>query len=60
MPRALRSVRLHGGQGDVIMAIHGLQALRELGQTILADKLADFRGRERRPFFRAGKSERAR
>lgn len=37
MPRALRSVRLHGGQGDVIMAIHGLQALRELGQKILTD-----------------------
>jgi len=35
-PRTLRSVRLHGGQGDVIMAIHGLQALRELGQRILA------------------------
>lgn len=37
MPRALRSIRLHGGQGDVIMAIHGLQALRELGQKILTD-----------------------
>ncbi len=37
MPRALRSVRLHGGQGDVIMAVHGLQALRELGRKILAD-----------------------
>ena len=37
MPRALRSVRLHGGQGDVIMAIHGLQALHELGVPVLAD-----------------------
>jgi len=37
MPRALRSVRLHGGQGDVLMALHGLQALRELGAKVLAD-----------------------
>lgn len=37
MPRALRSIRLHGGQGDVIMAIHGLQALRELGAKVLAE-----------------------
>ena len=35
--RRLCSVRMHGGQGDVIMAIHGLQALRELGQKILAN-----------------------
>ena len=37
MPRALRSIRLHGGLGDVIMALHGLQALRELGLRVLTD-----------------------
>ncbi len=33
--RRLRSVRMHGGQGDVIMAINGLQALTELGVDFL-------------------------
>lgn len=32
----IRSVRIHAGQGDILMAIHGLQALRELGVPFLA------------------------
>ncbi len=30
-PRPLRTVRIHAGQGDVLMAVHGLEALRVLG-----------------------------
>ncbi len=35
-PWPLRSVRLHAGQGDVLMAVHGLEALRVLGVPCLA------------------------
>lgn len=37
MPRALRSIRLHGGLGDVLMAVNGLQALLDLGAPVLED-----------------------
>lgn len=33
--RPIRSVRIHAGQGDVVMAVQGLQALRELGAEVL-------------------------
>lgn len=35
-PRPVRSVRLHAGQGDVLMAVHGLEAMRALGVPCLA------------------------
>lgn len=35
--RPMRSVRLHGGLGDVLMGVNGLQALLELGVPALAD-----------------------
>ncbi len=35
--RPMRSVRLHGGLGDVLMGVNGLQALIELGVPVLAD-----------------------
>src|SRR5438477_1971693 len=34
--RPIRTVRIHAGQGDVLMAVHGLQALTELGAPFLA------------------------
>lgn len=36
-PKPIRSVRIHAGQGDVLMAINGLQALLDLGAPFLAE-----------------------
>ncbi len=36
MSTALRTIRIHAGQGDVLMAVHGLQALIELQAQFLA------------------------
>lgn len=52
-PRMIRSVRIHGGQGDVLMAINGLQALIELGVPCLADNAGIYTRTDTAPLIQA-------
>ncbi len=50
--KPLRTIRIHAGQGDVLMALHGLQALVELGADFLTSDACVYTRTDTEPLAR--------